>query len=159
MWITEKESAVSMMSNLPESEKTFKSLLNQEGFRFTIQRQRILDLFTTCDEGQHLSAEEIYQRLSTRGASVSPSTIYRALHVMVGLNLLREVELADGKKYYELSTSTANDHYHLICVECGSVVEFEADLMAKIGSSQTETRGYALLDCQFTIYGICPKCK
>ncbi|MGP1386757.1 MAG: Fur family transcriptional regulator [Thainema sp.] len=137
----------------------FRSLLNQEGFRFTIQRQRILDLFKTCDEGQHLSAEEIHQYLSTQGASVSLSTIYRALHVMVDLNLLRELELAEGKKYYELSVSHSSNHHHLVCVECGAVVEFEEDLMAQIGSSQTETRGYALLDCQFTIYGICPKCQ
>lgn len=153
------QSAVSMMSNLPESEKSLRSLLNQEGFRFTIQRQRILDLFKTCDEGQHLSAEEVYQHLSTQGASVSPSTIYRALHVMVDLNLLRELELAEGKKYYELNLSQASEHHHLVCVGCGAIVEFEDDLMAEIGSSQTEMRGYALLDCQFTIYGICPSCQ
>lgn len=153
------QSAVSMMSNFPESEKSFRSLLNQEGFRFTIQRQRILDLFKACDEGQHLSAEEVYQHLSTQGASVSPSTIYRALHVMVELNLLRELELAEDKKYYELNVSQSSEHHHLVCVDCGAIVEFEEDLMAKIGSSQTEMRGYTLLDCQFTIYGICPSCQ
>ncbi len=155
----ENQSAVSMMSNFPEDEKVFRSLLNQEGFRFTIQRQRILDLFRSCDEGQHLSAEEIHQHLSVQGVSVSLSTIYRALHVMVNLNLLRELELADGKKYYELTVSPSSDHHHLVCVECGAVVEFEEDLMARIGSSQTEMRGYALLDCQFTIYGICSNCQ
>ena len=155
----ENQSAVSMMSNFPEDEKVFRSLLNQEGFRFTIQRQRILDLFRSCDEERHLSAEEIHQYLSAQGASVSLSTIYRALHVMVGLNLLRELELADGKKYYELIISHTSDHHHLVCVECGAVVEFEEDLMARIGSNQTEMRGYALLDCQFTIYGICSKCQ
>ncbi|MBD2256681.1 transcriptional repressor [Pseudanabaena sp. FACHB-2040] len=135
-----------------------KALLNQEGFRLTSQRQKILDLFKACSEGQHLSAEEIHQQLSYQGETISPSTVYRTIHVMVGLGLLRELELAEGRKYYELNAPFLNQHHHLVCVQCGAVTEFEENMMAQVGASQAEIRGYALLDCQFTIYGVCPNC-
>jgi Fur family transcriptional regulator, ferric uptake regulator len=146
------------MAEAHHSEKMLKTLLNQEGFRLTNQRQKILDLFKACSEGQHLSAEEIHHQLTCLGESISPSTVYRTIHVMVNLGLLRELELAEGRKYYELNAPFLSQHHHLVCVQCGAVTEFEENMMAQVGASQAEIRGYALLDCQFTVYGVCPRC-
>lgn len=136
-----------------------RSILNQEGRRLTNQRRKILDLFETTFQGDHLSADEIFQQLSRRGEKISPSTIYRTLHVMVELGLLREVELAEGKKFYELSTPFANQHHHLVCVQCGAVNEFEDDRVTQASQQETTGRGFSLLNCQFTVYGICPQCQ
>ncbi|WP_448561518.1 Fur family transcriptional regulator [Trichothermofontia sp.] len=137
----------------------FKARLNQEGFRFTSQRQKILDLFQHLAEGQHLSAEEIQQTLAQQGERISLSTVYRTLHVMAKVKLLRELELAEGKKFYELNAPFLSQHHHLVCVQCGAVVEFEADRIRQVGAQQSAERGYALLDCQFTLYGVCPQCQ
>lgn len=142
-----------------ENEPMLKTLLSQEGFRLTTQRQKILELFQNNLEGQHLSAEEIRQKLLRQGENIAPSTIYRAIHIMVKLGLLRELELAEDRKYYELSAPFNDQHHHLVCVQCAAVTEFEEDMMAKVGATQAEARGYALLDCQFTVYGICPACQ
>lgn len=147
------------MDDLYQNGNHFKALLNQEGLRLTIQRQKILNLFSLSGEGLHLSADEIYQRLVAQGEAISPSTIYRALHVMVGLGLLRELELSEGKKYYEINMPYSDQHHHLVCVQCGEVLEFSEDAMAQIGSVQTRMRGFTLLDCQFTVYGICSRCQ
>ncbi|MGF1570888.1 MAG: Fur family transcriptional regulator [Nodosilinea sp.] len=136
-----------------------KSILNQEGFRLTSQRQKILDLFQTSQEGHHLSAEEIHQSLSAQGEKISLSTIYRTLHVMVELGLLNELELAEGRKYYEISAPAMNQHHHLVCIQCGAVDEFEETTVTQVSASETESRGFALLNCQFTVYGICPGCQ
>jgi Fur family ferric uptake transcriptional regulator len=136
-----------------------KTVLNKEGFRLTSQRQKILELFKGEDIGHHLSAEEIHQQLVEQGEKISLSTIYRALHVMVGLGLLQELELAEDRKYYELSTPFASHHHHLVCVQCGAVQEFEEVSIAEVGVGETQTRGFALLNSQFTIYGICPLCQ
>jgi Fur family ferric uptake transcriptional regulator len=142
----------------PESE-LLKTVLNKEGFRFTSQRQKILDLFQASALGHHLSAEEIHQRLVEQGEKISFSTIYRALHVMVQLGLLQELELAEGRKYYELNTPFMDQHHHLVCVHCGSVEEFEDATMGQVGRSESDARGFSLLNCQFTVYGICPGCQ
>lgn len=142
-----------------EYSESLKSLLNQEGFRLTYQRQKILEVLKAAPEGEHLSAEEIYQKLAEDGDSIGISTIYRALHLMVDIGLLRELDLAEGKKYYELSTPFANQHHHLVCVECGSVQEFEEDVITTAGMQEADSRGFSLLACQFTVLAICPKCQ
>lgn len=153
-----------MTSESPEANSSgqhnmLKSILNQEGRRLTSQRQKILALFENSFQDKHLSAEEIHQQLSQQGEKISLSTIYRTLHVMVDLGIVREVELADGRKYYELSTPFASQHHHLVCVQCGAVTEFEDDRVTKNSQRETVDRGFALLNCQFTVYGICPKCQ
>lgn len=139
--------------------EALKSLLNQEGFRFTNQRQKILEIFKNTSEGHHLSAEEIYQQLSEQGENIGISTIYRALHLMVKLGLVQELGLAEGRKYYELSSPFIDQHHHLVCVQCGDVQEFEEDFITKVGISESESRGYSLLNCQFTVFALCPSCQ
>jgi len=154
-----------MMENDPplpsvsQEPELLKTVLNKEGFRFTSQRQKILDLFQLAALGHHLNAEEIHQQLLDQGEKISFSTIYRALHVMVRLGLLQELELAEGRKYYELNTPFMEQHHHLVCVHCGDVQEFEDAKMTQVGSSESAARGFSLLNCQFTVYGICPNCQ
>ena len=142
-----------------EHSEALRSLLNQEGFRFTNQRQKILEIFKNTPEGCHLSAEEIYQKLSAQGANIGISTIYRALHLMVKVGLVRELGLAEGRKYYELSTPFIHQHHHLVCVQCGVVQEFEEDFITKVGMSEADSRGFSLLNCQFTVFALCPSCQ
>jgi Fur family ferric uptake transcriptional regulator len=144
---------------LTQAPEPLKTALNKEGFRFTSQRQSILDLFQAVDLGHHLNAEEIHQRLLDQGERISFSTIYRALHVMVRLGLLQELELAEGRKYYELNLPSMDQHHHLVCVHCGEVLEFEDTTMTQVGHGESAARGFSLLNCQFTVYGICPSCR
>lgn len=147
------------LPDLTQEFEPLKAVLNKEGFRFTNQRQKILDLFQSAALGHHLSAEEVHQQLLDQGEKISFSTIYRALHVMVRLGLLQELELAEGRKYYELNTPFTEQHHHLVCVHCGSVEEFEDATMTQVGTSESASRGFSLLNCQFTVFGICPSCQ
>jgi len=146
-------------SNTVQPPARLREILNQEGFRLTEQRQKILAIFRKTPEGEHLSAEDIYQQLSDSGEKIGFSTIYRALHVMVNLGLIRELELAENRKFYELSGSSVEQHHHLVCVRCGEVSEFEAQAITSAGSTEAVTRGFALLNCQFTVHGLCPACQ
>lgn len=142
-----------------EQSEALRSLLNEEGFRFTHQRQKILKIFKATPEGDHLSAEEVYQQLSAAGEKIGISTVYRALHLMVKIGLIRELGLAEGKKYYELSASFTHQHHHLVCVECGVVQEFEDDFIVNIGVDEAESHGFSLVNSQFTVFALCPNCQ
>ena len=125
----------------------------------TSQRQKILDLFDSDNLNRHLSAEEVHQALAEQGERISFSTIYRALHMLVGLGLLQEVELAEGRKLYELSTPFTQPHHHLLCVHCGTYNEFTDDQITQVSTRETLQRGFSLVDCQFTVLGVCPECQ
>lgn len=141
----------------PNTPASLKAFLNQRGFRLTPQRQTILHIFQTLPQGKHLSAEDLHQILRQQGERISLSTVYRTLHLMAYMGILRELELAEGHKHYELNSPDPHQHHHLVCVQCNKTVEFESDLIDRIGSRQAETEGYHLLDCQLTIYVICPE--
>lgn len=134
-----------------------KSFLNQRGFRLTPQRQTILQIFQTLPQGNHLSAEDLHKILRRQGERISLSTVYRTLHLMAYMGVLRELELAEGHKHYELNSPNRHQHHHLVCVQCNRTMEFESDLIDRIGSKQAESEGHYLLDCQLTIYVICPE--
>lgn len=146
-------------TNQAYSPESLISRLAQNGFRITNQRQKILETLKDIPEGDHLSAEEIYKKLLEQGENIGISTIYRALHLMVDLGFLRELGLAEGKRYYELSKPFTNQHHHLVCIQCGSVQEFEDDLITHIGIQETESRNFSLLDCQFSVLALCPNCQ
>lgn len=153
-----------MTSQWPEIETSqhpemLKSLLNREGFRLTNQRQKILQLFESNHPSHHLSAEEIHQSLASQGESISFSTIYRALHMLVDLGLLQEIELAEDRKLYELNAPFTQPHHHLLCVHCGAFNEFSDPNITQVSAQETLQRGFSIVNCQFTLLGICPECQ
>jgi len=135
-----------------------KTLLNQEGFRLTNQRQKILQVIKNSEHGEHLSAEDIYQKLSGSGEKIGVSTVYRALHMLVNLGLIRELALSEERKFYELCHPFVDAHHHMVCAQCGMVQEFEDTLVLDLGSEEANRRGFSLLDCQFTVHVICSAC-
>lgn len=134
---------------------SLKSDLNQRGFRLTPQREKILDVFQRLPQGDHLSAEDLHNILKDGGERISLSTVYRTLNLMARIGVLREVELAEGHKHYEINPPYPNHHHHLVCVQCHRTMEFKNELVSKLGLKQAEAEGFHLLNCQLTIYGVC----
>lgn len=138
---------------------SLKAELNERGWRLTPQRETILNVFQHLPRGQHLSAEDLYEQLHDEGESISLSTIYRTLKLMARMGILRELELAEGHKHYELNQPYPHHHDHLICVRCNKTIEFKNDSILKIGTRTAKKEGYHLLDCQLTIHAVCPSCQ
>ena len=145
-----------MFSYTPQS---LKAELNERGWRMTPQREVILNVFKELPEGRHLSAEDLYHFLEEQNRGISLSTIYRTLKLMSRMGILRELELAEGHKHYELNQPYPHHHHHLICVKCNKTIEFKNDSVLKMGIKQSEKEGYHLLDCQLTIHAVCPSCQ
>jgi Fur family transcriptional regulator, ferric uptake regulator len=138
---------------------SLKAELHERGWRLTPQREAILHVFQDLPEGTHLSAEELCELFHDRGEGISLSTIYRNLKLMARMGILRELELAEGHKRYEINRPYPHHHHHLICVRCNKTIEFKNDSILKTGTKTAEKEGYHLLDCQLMIHAICPACQ
>lgn len=136
---------------------SFKAELNEKGWRLTPQRETILHVFQNLPKGNHLSAEDLQHVLQGRGEQISLSTIYRTLKLMARMGILRELELAEGHKHYELNQPYPHHHHHLVCIQCNKTIEFKNDSILKMGLKQAEKAGLHLLDCQLTIHTVCPE--
>ncbi|MCA1993570.1 MAG: transcriptional repressor [Coleofasciculus sp. S288] len=141
----------------PYTAASLKAELNSRGWRLTPQRETILHVFQNLPRGNHLSAEELHELLQQRGEPISLSTIYRSVKLMSRMGILRELELAEGHKHYELNQPFPNHHHHLVCIQCNQTVEFKNDSILKQGMKQVEKEGLQLIDCQLTIHTICPE--
>lgn len=134
---------------------SLKSELNQRGWRLTPQRETILEVFQHLPQGKHLSAEEIYHLLLNQQEQISLSTVYRTLHLLTKVGILRELELAEGHKHYEINAPNLRKHHHLVCLQCHKTFEFSDDSIFKISKKQAEKEGVEMLDCQLTVHTIC----
>ena len=136
---------------------SLKAELHAKGWRLTPQREVILGVFQNLARGKHLSAEELYELLEKQGEEISLSTIYRTLKLMTRMGILRELELAEVHKHYELNRSTPNYHHHIVCTQCNKTIEFDNPTVLKQALKQVEKSGFELIDCQLTIYAVCPE--
>jgi Fur family transcriptional regulator, ferric uptake regulator len=138
---------------------SLKAELHEQGWRLTPQREIILNIFQNLASGNHLSAEDLQGVLFGEGHNISLSTIYRTVKLMSRMGILRELELAEGHKHYEINQPAPYHHHHLICIRCNQMVEFKNDSVLKIGDKTAKKEGYHLLDCQMTIHAVCPTCQ
>ncbi|MEL6459626.1 MAG: transcriptional repressor [Cyanobacteria bacterium J06621_15] len=139
------------------SANSLKAELNAKGWRLTPQREVILQIFQNLPRGKHLSADDLSKLLEKRGEEISLSTIYRTLKLMTRMGLLRELELAEVHKHYELNTTSPNHHHHIVCAQCNMTIEFDNSTILKQAIKQVEKSHLELIDCQLTIYAVCPE--
>jgi len=137
------------------SSDTLKKVLKKEGLRYTLQRQAIWDELYASDE--HRDAEEIYLALYNSGLKVSRATVYRTIDVLVKNNLVRKLDLGDGRARYENKMDTAH-HDHLICVQCGKIEEFMDNVIENRQEVIVENFGYRLIRHIHQLFVICDEC-
>ena len=132
--------------------------LHKDGKRLTPQRLKVLNLFENIGSGNHLSAEEVHEKLVKSSSKVSLATIYRTLKLLVQMGLLHELELIEGGHRYELLSNETADHHHLVCIRCWRTEEFENDEVLEAGKLAAEVNGFKLIESSLNVRDICPNC-
>ena len=131
------------------------SRLRAIGQRATPQRLLILGAFANPEE--HLTAEEVYERVGPLSPAVNRSTVYRTLELFRDLGLISETDLGSGVRHFALIDSQR--HHHLICRNCGTMLEFDDDLVAPIRAAAEERYGFAVTIDHLALFGWCAVCR
>ncbi len=122
--------------------------------RNTSQRRLLLDLLNQS-EG-HLDADELFRLAKEREPRISLSTVYRNLSLFKELGLIQERHLADEHHHYEVKGK--REHYHLVCLNCGKVVEFQSPLVKRMKEDISKRTGFEILDGDIRLNGYCERC-
>tara|TARA_B100000378_G_C17905036_1_gene364063 strand:- start:299 stop:733 length:435 start_codon:yes stop_codon:yes gene_type:complete len=131
------------MKNKTNHNYTFKNILKSEGLRYTKQRQRVWDGIKSSSE--HRDAEKIYFDLNKNNdIKVSRATVYRTIDVLVKNNLVRKMDLGNGRALYEHKIDEEH-HDHIICVETGKIIEFYNEELEKLQEDIVTGHGYKLV--------------
>jgi Fur family ferric uptake transcriptional regulator/Fur family peroxide stress response transcriptional regulator len=134
--------------------KNYAELLKKHGLKATFQRMTIL---AGIDELGHANVDEIYSKVLETHPTLSLATVYKNIVTMVEEGVLVEVPIAGKKSKYELKKE---EHLHLVCVECGSVVDRELDpILEEDTLNVAKNSSFALKARQLNLYGVCDKCQ
>lgn len=138
------------------SEVILKDALNtlkESGVRITPQRHAILEYLISSKS--HPTADEIYKSLASEFPNMSVATVYNNLRVFLGVKLIKELTYGDVSSRFDFVT---HDHYHIICDECGKIVDFHHPGLEEVEYLASHVTGFEVNSHRLEVYGVCPTC-
>ncbi len=138
---------------------TLKKKIRERNYKFTMQRQIILQAFLDSKEN-HLSAEDVFALIHDSNPDIGLATVYRSLELFTSLELVKKLDFGDGRNRYELNDhNLAHSHHHLICLGCGKVVEFSYNFLDNLKKKVKKENAFNIVDYQLKFYGYCSACE
>jgi Fur family transcriptional regulator, ferric uptake regulator len=144
----------------PANLEHFRALLHdhmvKRGLRSTDQRKLIVETFFQAPN--HISIEELLAQVRAHDPKVGYATVYRTLKLLAECGVAFERKFGDGLTRYELADE-ASHHDHLICVDCGKIIEFEEPQIEELQDRVAQRHGFVLVSHKHEMYGTCPECQ
>ncbi len=128
--------------------------LAKKGLKQTKQRQSIVELFLGLKS--HVSAEELHETSKKQGYGFGLATIYRTLKLLQEAQLVDQKQFAEGRYVFEVKTPGTH-HDHLICLDCGRVIEFENEDIEALQEKIAKSYGFTLISHRLDLFGRCQK--
>ncbi len=137
----------------------FKERLKEKGCKLTMQRRSVLDVLLE-HSNDHLSTEEIYDKVKGKFPEIGLATVYRTVQLFEEMGIVDRLNFDDGCSRFELaSEDTVHHHHHLICEQCNKVFEVENDLLDDIEKEIESKYKFKIHDHNLMFYGICKDCE
>ncbi|WP_455197012.1 Fur family transcriptional regulator [Kaarinaea lacus] len=107
------------------SRKDVVRLLTEHGI--TPTQQRILIAQEMLSRHQHLSADQVLQRVNAHSNTVSKATVYNTLGLFTEKGLIKEVIVDSSKVFYDSNTKP---HHHFYNIDSGSLHDIQSEHLA-----------------------------
>jgi len=130
----------------------YNILLKEHHLKVTPQRLGILSFM---HKAGHINIEDLFTQLKKEFTSISLATLYKNIHAMLGVELLKEVQIPHEKPKYEI---TKTPHAHLLCQKCGNFEDIFLDVDTMLNNVAKQSN-YELKESSIIYSGICPKCQ
>jgi Fur family transcriptional regulator, ferric uptake regulator len=141
---------------MSEEQEVFLKHIQKAGLKRTAQRDLILEVFLRTEK--HLSSEDLYRLVQKEDSSIGQTTVYRTLKLLTEAGLAREVRFGDGRTHYEHNYKHQH-HDHMICLECGEVIEFYSAELEAIQDAMAAKHRFEIKQHLLRILGVCANCR
>jgi Fur family ferric uptake transcriptional regulator len=130
--------------------------LRQRSRKVTGPRQAILKILR--EQAHPMSNKEIFVTLPKGDCDLA--TIYRSMHLLESMGMVKRFDLGDGIARYELlEEGDDGHHHHLVCVRCAGVVEIEECSMSELEERIAADNRFKAVTHKLEFFGICPDCQ
>ena len=127
----------------------------------TVSRTKILE-YLKNNSNRTVNVSDISDYLKSNMCEVNVSTIYRYLDKLAGDGTVIKYVAEKGSMavYQYVETGhRCEEHLHLKCVKCGSVIHMECDFMKEISEHIKDHHGFDIQCKNSMIYGVCKNCR
>ena len=132
-----------------------RQILNGSSQRVTAQRSLLLKLLHNSNG--HVDADELYRRARKKNPRISLSTVYRNLQLFKRLGLIDERHFDEEHHHYEVKSG--EEHQHLLCINCGKVVEFDYPAARKFREDIARKYDFDITGVEIHMTGLCSDCR
>jgi len=127
--------------------------LRDSGVHVTAQRIAVL---RAVSARPHLTADDVAESARADLGTISLQGVYDGLTTLVRAGLVRRIQPAGSPARFE--TRVRDNHHHLICRECGSMVDVDCAVGDTPCLTAADDRGYVIDEAEVVYWGQCPEC-
>ncbi len=136
--------------------EVFEDYLAKLGLRQTKQRKIILDAVFSAP--RHVDAETVAKAAKAIDSSIGLATVYRTLKMLVDSKILVERHFSNQRTCFEFIHEDTH-HDHLICNQCGEIIEFLDEEIERKQEQITRSLGFMLTSHKMELFGDCLQAK
>lgn len=103
---------------------------------------------------QHLTAQQVHERVCAAGWSTPRSTVNRTLLALVEAGIVHT--LGDVRPIHYGPADP--QHHHLVCTRCGSITDLPAPELT-LATGEDEDSAFQLAEEGLMLHGVCRPCR
>ncbi len=135
--------------------EVFKELIREKKLNLSYPRLLVYEELSSASSP--LTPQDLYHGLNRKKRKIGLTSIYRCLGLFESLGIVFKITDRPSVRYKFCQSE--NHHHHIVCKQCGRVVELDFCDMSAWSKKVSESTGYEVTEHHLSFFGFCQDCR